>query len=35
MHALSVSQDVIDYAESIKQEELDYLSTYCQPEGNE
>lgn len=35
MHALSVSQDVIDYAESIKLEELDYLSTYCQPEGNE
>ncbi|KUK94686.1 MAG: hypothetical protein XE06_0768 [Anaerolineaceae bacterium 46_22] len=35
MHALSVSQDVIDYAESIKQEELDYLSTYCQPEGSE
>jgi len=35
MHALSVSQDLIDYAESIKQEELNYLSTYCQPEGNE
>jgi len=35
MHALSVSQDVIDYAESIKLEELDYLSTYCQPKGNE
>jgi len=35
MHALSVSQDLIDYAESMKQEELNYLSTYCQPEGNE
>jgi len=35
MHALSVSQDVINYAESIKLEELDYLSTYCQPKGNE
>ena len=34
-HALSVSQEAVEYAESVKAEELNYLATYCQPSKGE
>lgn len=34
-HALAVSQEAVEFAERVKEEELHYLSTYCQPSKSE
>jgi len=30
-HALKISQEAVDFAESVREQELAYFSTYCQP----
>jgi peptidoglycan/xylan/chitin deacetylase (PgdA/CDA1 family) len=34
-HALAISQQAIEFSENVRDEELQYLSTYCNAEGNE